>query len=179
MGTHTTPLFRLAVGPAASIAHQSAHETVTVADEGRRSVTVTSVAESYQRVHGVCVLTRSDGSHWLSISPRRFVLHPNQSRTVHVRVSVPHGARGQHDVLAAFTATAPGRGNVHVRGSVGSLLDMKLPGKSNACISLSSPHHAATGFPVGALVVFAVLALVLLLIVRRIVRRRHRNSHAR
>lgn len=152
--------FKLAAAPAATIAHGSAHETLIVANEGKHVQSIAGVMQSYMRVGGRCVLTRSDGSKWGKITPSHFKLGPNTSREVHVALTVPHGAKGQHDLLASFFGQVPGHGSVHVRGSVGSLLDVKLPGKSNACISLSAPVTHG-GSPLVAIIIGVAVVAVL------------------
>lgn len=172
---HTIPGFKIAVAPAASISHGSAHANLTLVNEGSHTLHVTGIMESYQRVHGRCVLTRADGSSWGHITPSHLTLAPNQEHAARVLLNVPKGARGQHDLLASFSAVAS-NGHVKVHGAVGSLLDVKLPGKSNACISLSAPVHHG-GSPLVAIIV-AVAVVAVLATVGVILRRRHNRKVA-
>ena len=92
MTTHTAHpnLYHLAVAPAASTAQRSAHETLTVVNEGTKPVHVTSLVETYVRSGPRCVLgIGQPDTRWVRITPRAFTLAPNQAVHAYVTANVP------------------------------------------------------------------------------------------
>jgi hypothetical protein len=177
-----TPPFKLAISPAGAIIKDSAIRQVSISNEGSKPLHIRASVTSLTRLHGRCVVARSDVSDWSHVSPARFNLAPGATHKATVRVEVPLSARGKRDLLVMFSSTAPRKTKTPVRivGSVAQIVEVSLPGKSPSalCVALAVPKRPASLSPWLVLTGALCCALALAGALWALLRLRRRGQHA-
>lgn len=167
--TAPTAPFRFSLGPASvTLPHRTHYQgKVTVTNTGSQGIGIHMNAVSLGSSGKGC--TSAHGAPaWLHLASQSFQLAPKAARTVSYTVSAPTGTTGSGAIVAAGAPLAKGHGNAQLSGAVGSRITLG----SDHCSTIAAPviHHGG-GFPIGVVIVVALLALVvaaLTITVRRV-----------
>lgn len=181
--THPPQAFGLTITPVKGPATIGSTQAVTVWNLGHHNLQVTmSAREIIRTKEGKCQVAPRDAT-WARVTPARFTLQPNhhQQTILHI-TGTP--SPGEHDLVAWATTpagtTQVGRTILHTDASVGSQFLVRVPGPQTStqapCVSLATPQHAMSDFPVLPTALAAIATLALLLAVWAVLLRKRRRA---
>jgi len=148
---------------------------VVVVNTGKLPVDVKVTRTAVTGSGGGCATVRPP--QWLRVTPSQMHLNPGQSHVAVMTVNAPSSAHGTYDLVAAFGASVPGSGRVHLTAAAGAQLVVRATGREAvpSCgrhVRAAAPYHppgAGLLLPVAviAVVVLAVSTLVTVWALRR------------